>query len=95
MPKSQYVDPKKVFEKGFSTFDPIPLCQYDLTLAQEKKLYSKADFLRIYRDMRIIREFETMLNEIKIKSVYNGVEYNNPGPAHLSIGQEASAVVHA
>lgn len=95
MPKSQYVDPAKVFEKGFSNFDPIPLCQYDLTLAQEKKLYSKEDFMRIYRDMRIIREFETMLNEIKIKSVYNGVEYNNPGPAHLSIGQEASAVGQA
>ena len=45
--------------------------------------------------MAIIREFETMLNEIKTKSVYNGVEYNNPGPAHLSLGQEASAVGQA
>ena len=45
--------------------------------------------------MRIIREFETMLNEIKTKSEYNGVAYNNPGPAHLSIGQEASAVGEA
>lgn len=95
MPKSQYVDPKKVFEKGYAEFTPIPLCQYSKTLAEEKKLYSKADFLRIYRDMRIIREFETMLNEIKVKSVYNGVEYHNPGPAHLSIGQEASAVGQA
>jgi 2-oxoisovalerate dehydrogenase E1 component len=42
--------------------------------------------------MVIIREFETMLNEIKISSEYNGVGYNHPGPAHLSIGQEASAV---
>ncbi len=38
--------------------------------------------------MAIIREFETMLNDVKTKSCYNGVEYNNPGPAHLSIGQE-------
>ena len=45
--------------------------------------------------MAIIREFETMLNDIKTKSAYNGVEYNNPGPAHLSIGQEASAVGEA
>ena len=45
--------------------------------------------------MRTIREFETMLNEIKVKSEYNGVKYNNPGPAHLSIGQEASAVGQA
>ncbi len=95
MPKSQYISPEVAFEKGFIEFDKIPLCQYSKTLAEEKKIYTKDDFLRIYRDMRIIREFETMLNEIKVKSVYNGVAYNNPGPAHLSIGQEASAVGQA
>ena len=95
MPKSQYISPEKAFEKGFLNIDAIPLCQYSATLDDEKKIYTKEDFLRIYRDMRIIREFETMLNEIKTKSVYNGVEYNNPGPAHLSIGQEASAVGQA
>ena len=95
MPKCQYISPEKAFEKGFLNINAIPLCQYDATLEDEKKIYTKEDFLRIYRDMRIIREFETMLNEIKTKSVYNGVEYNNPGPAHLSIGQEASAVGQA
>lgn len=95
MPKSQYVDPKKVFEPGYIKFQDIPVCQYNLTLDDEKKIYSKSDFLRIYRDMAVIREFETMLNDIKTKSVYNGVEYSNPGPAHLSIGQEASAVGEA
>ena len=95
MPKSQYVDPGKVFEPGYIEFDPIPLCRYNKSLEEEKKNYSKADFLRIYHDMRTIREFETMLNEIKVKSEYNGVKYNNPGPAHLSIGQEASAVGQA
>lgn len=95
MPKSQYVDPCKVFEPGYIEFDPIPLCRYNKSLEEEKKNYSKADFLRIYHDMRTIREFETMLNEIKVKSEYNGVKYNNPGPAHLSIGQEASAVGQA
>ncbi len=95
MPKSQFVDPAKAFEPGYIHFEDIPVCQYNKTLAQEKKIYSKADFLRIYHDMRTIREFETMLNEIKVKSEYNGVKYNNPGPAHLSIGQEASAVGQA
>ena len=95
MPKSQYVDPGKAFEAGFIHFEDIPVCQYNKTLAQEKKLYTKEDFMRIYRDMAIIREFETMLNEVKVKSEYNGVAYNNPGPAHLSIGQEASAVGEA
>ncbi len=92
MPKSQYVDPGKAFEAGYIHFEDIPVCQYKKTLAEEKKIYTKEDFLRIYRDMAIIREFETMLNDVKTKSNYNGVEYNNPGPAHLSIGQEASAV---
>ncbi len=95
MPKSQFIDPAKVFEPGEITFKPIDVCKYDLTLDEEKKLYSKEDFLRIYHDMRTIREFETMLNEVKTKSAYNGIEYNNPGPAHLSIGQEASAVGEA
>ena len=95
MPKSQYVDPGKVFESGYINFDSIPLCTYNKSLAEEKKIYSKDDFLRIYHDMRTIREFESMLNDIKVKSEYNGVKYNNPGPAHLSIGQEASAVGQA
>ncbi len=95
MPKSQFVDPKKAFEPGFIHFEDIPVCQYNKTLDEEKKLYTKDDMMRIYHDMRTIREFETMLNEVKTKSAYNGVEYNNPGPAHLSIGQEASAVGEA
>ena len=42
--------------------------------------------------MVVIREFETMLNLIKTTNEYNGIPYNHPGPAHLSVGQEASAV---
>ena len=95
MPKSQFVDPAKAFEAGYIHFEDIPVCQYNKTLDEEKAIYSKEDFMRIYRDMAIIREFETMLNEVKVKSEYNGVQYNNPGPAHLSIGQEASAVGEA
>jgi len=45
--------------------------------------------------MRIIREFESMLYAIKTTNTYNGLEYNNPGPAHLSMGQEASSVGQA
>ena len=95
MPKSQYVDPAHAFDAGYIHFNDIPVCQYKKTIAEEKKLYTKADFLRIYHDMRTIHEFEFMLNEVKTKSEYNGVAYNNPGPAHLSIGQEASAVGQA
>ncbi len=95
MPKSQYVDPNKVFEPEFIKFKDIPVNQYKKTLAEEEKEFGKDELVRIYHDMRTIREFETMLNEVKTKSEYNGVQYSNPGPAHLSIGQEASAVGEA
>jgi Pyruvate/2-oxoglutarate dehydrogenase complex, dehydrogenase (E1) component, eukaryotic type, beta subunit len=87
--------PEQAFTPGFIKFEDIPVCQYKKSLDEEKALYTKADFLRIYHDMRTIREFEFMLNEVKTKNAYNGIAYNNPGPAHLSIGQEASAVGEA
>lgn len=92
MPKCQFVDPKKVRQSSEITFKPIPINQYDRTIKQETERFEKEDFLRIHRDMVIIRTFENMLNEIKLRSSYKGIEYNHKGPAHLSIGQEAAAV---
>lgn len=92
MPKIQLIDPKSVRKPGFIEFGKIPVNQYNKTIADERKKFSNEDLIRIYRDMVIIREFETMLNQIKIANEYNGISYNHPGPAHLSIGQEASAV---
>ena len=95
MPKSQYVDPNEVFKPESIHFEDIPVNQYKKSLEEEVAEFGKDELMRIYHDMRTIREFETMLNEVKTKSEYNGVAYNNPGPAHLSIGQEASAVGEA
>ncbi len=95
MPKMQKIDPGEIRKKGKITFKDIPVNQYDKTIEEEKKNYSSEDLLRIYRDMAIIREFETMMNDIKTTGEYNGVPYNHPGPAHLSIGQEAAAVGQA
>ncbi len=92
MPKSQFIDPSEVRKAGEITFQPIPVNQYNKTVEEEKANFSNEDLLRIYRDMVVIREFETMLNLIKIRGDYNGIAYNHPGPAHLSIGQEAAAV---
>ncbi len=92
MPKSQNINPKVVRKPKFIEFGKIPVNQYNKTIDDEKKSFSKDDFLRIYHDMVVIREFETMLNLIKTTNEYNGIPYNHPGPAHLSIGQEASAV---
>ncbi len=95
MPKSQFMDPIELRKPSFVEFEPIPVNQYKKTIAEEKKNFSKEDFMRIYHDMATIREFEQMLLDIKTKSEYQGIEYNNPGPAHLSLGQEASAVGQA
>ena len=92
MPKKQYINPDEARREGKITFGTIPVNQYCRSITEEKQNFSNDDFIRIFRDMVIIREFETMLNDIKIKNEYNGVRYNHPGPAHLSIGQEASAV---
>ncbi len=92
MPKSQFINPEEIRKPGFIEFSPIPINQYGKTIAEEKENFTDEDLLRIYRDMVIIREFETMLNLIKTRNEYNGISYNHPGPAHLSIGQEAAAV---
>jgi len=95
MTKQFFIDPQEMRKPGFIEFDKIPVNQYKRTIEQEKKNFSKEAFLRIYRDMRFIREFETMLYSIKTTNAYNGIDYNNPGPAHLSMGQEASSVGQA
>ncbi|MDY0373577.1 MAG: thiamine pyrophosphate-dependent enzyme, partial [Candidatus Izemoplasmatales bacterium] len=95
MPKSQFIDPSFIRKSGKISFKDIPVNQYKKTIEEEKKQYSKADFLRIYRDMAILREFENMLLSIKIQGEYQGVKYTYPGPAHLSMGQESAAVGQA
>ncbi|HZY24562.1 MAG TPA: thiamine pyrophosphate-dependent dehydrogenase E1 component subunit alpha, partial [Bacteroidales bacterium] len=92
MPKSQNINPKIIRQPQFIEFGKIPVNQYNKSVEEEKHIYSQEDFIRIYHDMVVIREFETMLNLIKTTNEYNGIAYNHPGPAHLSIGQEASAV---
>lgn len=95
MPKSQVVDPADVRQAGVITAPELPLCQYSQTLADERARYSDGQLVGILEDMVLIREFETMLQKIKMEGSYEGVEYNHMGPAHLSIGQEAAAVGQA
>ena len=95
MPKSQFIDQNEVRKSGWIKYQDTPVNQYSKTIEEEKANFSTEDFLRIYRDMNIIREFELMINSIKTTSEYNGVPYSHPGPAHLSIGQEASSVGQA
>lgn len=92
MPKSIIIEPEKVFASETIRFRDIPVNAYCKTLKEELASFTAEDFLNIWRDMCAIREFESILNEIKTKGAYRGVAYNHAGPAHLSIGQEAAAV---
>ena len=38
MPKSQFVDPKEARKPGFVEFDPIPINQYDRSMADELEI---------------------------------------------------------
>ncbi len=95
MPKSQTIVPDEVRKPSKVELKPIPVNQYDRTVKDELSNYGKDALVRIYRDMVIIRTFENMLNEIKLRGSYEGIEYTHKGPAHLSIGQEAAAVGQA
>jgi len=92
MPKSIVIEPGRVFSREVIRFEDIPVNAYDRPIDDERARYSTDDFLHIWQDMCGIREFETVLNEIKTKGAYKGTTYNHAGPAHLSIGQEAAAV---
>ncbi len=92
MPKDQVICPEETRKAGEITFKPIPINQYKSDYKKEEKKYGKERLVKMYYDMLMIREFETMLNQIKVQGSYEGMEYNHPGPAHLSIGQEAAAV---
>ena len=95
MPKSLYIDPEVVRQPGKITFEDIPVNVYQKTVKDEVGNFTKEQLVNIYRDMLTLREFETMINLIKTTGEYEGVAYNHPGPAHLSMGQEAAAVGQA
>jgi len=92
MPKSILIDPREVFARETLHLSDIELNAYHTTIEEELAIYSSEDLLAIWQDMCAIREFESILNEIKLKGRYKGITYNHAGPAHLSIGQEAAAV---
>jgi 2-oxoisovalerate dehydrogenase E1 component len=95
MTKAITIDPSEVRTRAVLESPTIPLNAYEPNAKAEAKKYGTANLVRIYRDMLYIREFETMLDRIKKEGTFEGIEYNHKGPAHLSIGQEASVVGQA
>ncbi len=95
MTKLITIDPRQQRQRSTLVLPEIPVNSYVPDPTAEAAKYGAANLMRIYRDMAIIREFETMLDRIKKEGAYQGIEYNHKGPAHLSIGQEAAAVGQA
>lgn len=95
MTKLIAIDPFEARRKSVITSPDIPVNVYQSDPAAEAEKYGVDNLVRIYRDMVIIREFETMIDRLKKEGSYEDIEYNHKGPAHLSIGQEASAVGQA
>lgn len=95
MPKSLVIDPKEVRKQDELAIEPIPINQYTPEFDAELKTFGDDGLKKVLYDMMIIREFETMLDNIKTKGAHEGIEYEHRGPAHLSIGQESSAVGQA
>jgi 2-oxoisovalerate dehydrogenase E1 component len=93
--KSITIDPIEARKRSSIQAPEIPVNQYLSDPAAEIEKYGTHDLVRMFRDMSYIREFETMLDRIKKEGSYEGIEYNHRGPAHLSIGQEASVVGQA
>ena len=97
MVKQLVISPEEARRAETIDLGTIPVNAYRKTLADElaEGRLTAEDARRIYRDMQLIREFESMLNELKRVRNYKGIAYNHQGPAHLSIGQEGAAVGEA
>ncbi|MDN5570672.1 MAG: thiamine pyrophosphate-dependent enzyme [Propionibacteriaceae bacterium] len=95
MTKSLVVNPSDVRAASVITTPDIPVNAYEMNFAAEKKRFGNDGLSNMLYDMIVIRTFESMLNSIKTTGGWNGIEYNHKGPAHLSMGQEASSVGQA
>lgn len=92
MPKAQIIDPNVERQAGQIAVPTIPVNAYKLNAKAEIKRYGADRLVGVLSDMMMVREFETMLNNIKQQGNYHGIAYDHKGPAHLSIGQESLVV---
>jgi len=83
---------QKLRNKKF--YDEIPLYRYMPTLKEELEndIISIEESLRLYRTMVLQRSFEEIIRDLDVKRLVPVEEYEFRGTAHLSVGQEATAV---
>lgn len=97
MSKEQMYKPEEILGETDIKFKDIPVFAYKKTVKEEFESgkFTKEELVRIYRDMKFIRDFENMLLSVRTVKTFNGRDYMYTGPAHLSIGEEAAAVGEA
>ncbi len=95
MPKSQFINPTELLTQGTISFKDIDVNKYSLSGKESCKHYATQDLQFLMRSMLSLREFESAIRDIKNNDGYHGYKHIYNGPAHLSIGQEASAVGQA
>ncbi len=95
MPQCQVIDPTAVRKNGVIKTPDIPINAYQKRLKDVTHEFPADDLVTMYHDMQLIREFENMVQGVRTVKEYNGVSYSYTGPAHLSQGQEPSAVGQA
>ncbi|HTP58917.1 MAG TPA: hypothetical protein VMM82_08370, partial [Spirochaetia bacterium] len=77
MPKTLVIDPKEVRKPQQLKIKDIPINQYAPDFKKEMAALGKDRLIAVFHDMVVIREFESMLNSIKIQGSYEGIEYNH------------------
>jgi 2-oxoisovalerate dehydrogenase E1 component len=95
MVKALAVDPTEVRKRKTIELGQIPVNAFSKSFNESLTDLGNEKIIFSFKTMLIIREFELMLEEIKKQGKYQEVAFKYAGPAHLSIGQEASAVGQA
>lgn len=95
MAKKLLIDPATTRRPSALEVGVIPVNEYRSSINEARDTFGDERLRLMLRDMVIIREFESMLDEFKRMGTYAGIDYTHLGPAHLSIGQEAAAVGQA
>jgi len=95
MVKALAVDPTEVRKRKTIDLGQIPVNAFSKSFHESLTDLGNEKIIFSFKTMLIIREFELMLEEIKKQGKYQEVAFKYAGPAHLSIGQEASAVGQA
>ena len=95
MAKQLFIDPKERRSPGTASFQDIPLNTYQKKMKDVRGEFTEEQLKNILFDMQSIREFETMMQDLRLTGKYCEQEYDYSGPAHLCIGQESAAVGQA